>query len=92
LAVDQQGWYYSQMSQVKDEIEHLLAFDKELAVADAEFEHQQRRYGERIERGGGSDWGFADDLRQIAINRKSIAEERGKIAARLARLQNLGGR
>lgn len=63
--------------------ERLIEIDNELAVADAEFEHRQRRYGDQMVRNGGNDWGFADDLKRINQNRKKIAEERAQIAAKL---------
>lgn len=78
------------MAKTKQEIERLLAIDRELAGADAEFEHQQRRYGDQIERDGGNDWGVGDDLQRITRNRKQIAKERAQIAAALAKLQRLG--
>ncbi|MBC8267965.1 MAG: hypothetical protein H8E36_04385 [Rhodospirillaceae bacterium] len=74
------------MSKDAQEIDRLRAVDKELALADAEFEHQQRRYSDQMERNGGNDWGFGEDLKRIIRNRQSIAEERAEIATRLARL------
>ena len=67
------------MSKNELEIDRLKAVDKELAQADAEFEHQQRRYNDQMERNGGHDWGFGEDLKRIIQNRQSIAKERAEI-------------
>ena len=75
------------MPNCEQEIERLITIDDELAAADAEFEHQQRRYGDRKVRDGGNDWGFADDLKQISRNRRKIASERAEIAAKLIELK-----
>ncbi len=75
------------MSGNTPEIERLLTMDKELADADAEFDHQQRRYNDQIERNGGHDQGFGPDLGRIIQNRKRIANERAEIAARIAELR-----
>lgn len=66
----------------QDEIARLEAVDQELAAADAEFEHHLRRYGDQFERIG-SDWGFATDVERLRKNRKRIARDRAKIAARI---------
>ena len=73
------------MSKNELEIDRLKAVDKELAQADAEFEHQQRRYNDQMERNGGHDWGFGEDLKRIIQNRQSIAKERAEIATKLGK-------
>jgi len=70
------------MPQTDDDVERLKAMDRELAVADAEFEHHLRRYSDRMERTG-SDWGIADEVARLKKNRKRIAKERADIAAAL---------
>lgn len=69
-----------------DEIAGLEALVRELATADAEFEHHLRRYGDQLERTG-SDWGIADDINRLKKNRKRIAKERKEISARLDELR-----
>ena len=69
------------------EIARLEALDRELYYADAEFEHQQRRYRDQLERSG-TDRAFAADSKRINRNRKRIAVDRTEIAARLAALKS----
>ena len=70
----------------ESEISALEALDRELHYADAEFEHQQRRYSDRLEREG-ADWTFHADAKRIARNRKRIATERAEIAEKLSALK-----
>ncbi len=72
----------------QQEIDRLMAVDKELKRADGEFEHQQRRFGDQKERNGGIDRGAENILEQIKKNRKRIAEERKKIAMMIANLRS----
>ena len=70
----------------EQEIAQLKALDRELHYADAEFEHQQRRYHDQLERSG-TDRAFAADWERINKNRRRIAVERAEIAEKLATLK-----
>lgn len=72
---------------LRAELERLEAMDRELASADAEFEHQARRYGDGIERLGGQAWDIERDLKRVDQNRKRIAGERADLARRIAELR-----
>ncbi len=69
----------------QEEASYLESLDKELRFADAEFEHQQRRYRDQLERSG-TDRAFAADAKRIAQNRAKIEKERAEIAERLSAL------
>jgi hypothetical protein len=68
------------------EIARLETLDRELHYADAEFEHQQRRYRDQLERSG-TDRAFAADSKRINRNRRNIALERAEIAEKLSALK-----
>jgi len=49
-------------------LERLKKTERELASALAEFEHEARRVGDRLERGGGRSFALQEHLRQIEEN------------------------
>jgi predicted nucleic acid-binding Zn-ribbon protein len=58
-------------------LERLKKTERELASALAELEHEARRVGDRLERGGGRSFTLQEQLRQIQEN---IATTRADIA------------
>lgn len=77
----------SDTNDIETEIARLEALDRELHYADAEFEHQQRRYRDQLERSG-TDRAFAADSKRIDRNRKNIAVERSEITEKLKALNS----
>lgn len=75
------------VTEVKKQLARLEALDHELHYADAEFEHQQRRYRDQLERSG-TDRTFAEDSKRINRNRKRIAAERTEIADKISNLKS----